>query len=705
MKSTKSRGGLNVTLLRGAALAMSLAAVACGSDESQPPGGDGGAGAAGGAGGAGAAGTGGSGGEGGAGAGTSAYPSEPVAAPFDVYFDPPVDEAYADGHRVVGEVTPPDWSWGRTELLEGFQAFRSEGYNLRTQKLRWEDTYEDATYPLQTYNGDLNQQLVDGFNLHYANDCAGTVGTTGAATCPSPGPTRPEARFVLLHHGPETAQLACDTERTPVLLVHGALQNGNVWLYPGGNDSEGNAYPGTTQTTGFVQALEADGTCTFAVTFGSFHGDNFNQAIHLANAVDRIRALTGAAKVDVVGWSKGVISADLYLSDVATWDDWGPKHFERLAAEQARRVPRFASDVRTYVALSGPHRGLDLNWRHPYNNLLIASTEENAPIGQGPMVWSWMKAVQCVTFGYIPANPYAPSVCEYRGETWLDYWRRIYFSNITGLDAEGLPVWDESLRALNTEQGLDDTDYEFDKYNLATWGAVDENGKHVSAYWGQLQVAYDLRADYPIPDRQDDPPANDWSTIDTDEAKWREWIRIKVDYNPAPPYIGAGYLLDDEGHTTCRNTAYEPEASACEARHVSYDALNAEEYTGGYARYRLMDGLGIEAAMEMGGNLITRLRAHGLSTALDFLYVVHGTTAGAGAPFEFDGMDTPTGDPHGDGVLFDVSIAAQAQLTQGWTDEERATRSLQEGVPHGHLEVGVTPAVWERIQDQLASLP
>ena len=112
------------------------------------------------------------------------------------------------------------------------------------------------------------------------------------------------------------------------------------------------------------------------------------------------------------------------------------------------------------------------------------------------------------------------------------------------------------------------------------------------------------------------------------------------------------------------------------------------------------------AAMEMGGNLIERLRGHGLSPALDSLYVVHGTTAGApGTAFEIDGMDCPTCDPHGDGVLFDVSIAARDQLTQGWSEEDKATRSKQDGVPYGHLEVGVSPEVWSQILDHVAEVP
>ena len=86
--------------------------------------------------------------------------------------------------------------------------------------------------------------------------------------------------------------------------------------------------------------------------------------------------------------------------DVPAWSDFGPKHFEQLAAQQAKRVPPFRGDIRTYVALSGPHLGIDLNFRHPYDNLLIYSTLENAPIGQGPVTWGWMSALQCVNWGY-----------------------------------------------------------------------------------------------------------------------------------------------------------------------------------------------------------------------------------------------------------------------------------------------------------------
>src|SRR5262249_22445013 len=156
---------------------------------------------------------------------------------------------------------------------------------------------------------------------------------------------------------------------------------------------------------------------------------------------------------------------------------------------------------------------IDLNFRHPFDDLLIFSTAESAPIGQGPVTWGMMSAIQCVTWGWVNSpqsifpNPNAYSVCEKRGDTWLDYWSRIYTSNITGLDAMGAPLHDKSLKDLNATapaSGL--AKYDFDKYNISMWGAIDDSGKYVSAYLGQMQVAYDLRPQYPTPDRTKAPP-------------------------------------------------------------------------------------------------------------------------------------------------------------------------------------------------------
>jgi hypothetical protein len=56
-------------------------------------------------------------------------------------------------------------------------------------------------------------------------------------------------------------------------------------------------------------------------------------------------------------------------------------------------------------------------------------------------------------------------------------------------------------------------------------------------------------------------------------------------------------------------------------------------------------------------------------------------------------------------VLFDVSVAARDQLTKGWTTTNKSAKSKQEGVPYGHLEVGVTPEVWAKMIAQFNTLP
>jgi len=626
-----------------------------------------------------------------------AQPQDPggeveVGATFDPNGSP------EDSITVVGAVTPAAWSWGQLELIEGHQTFRTEGYNRRTEKLRSIDTFQSAQFPLGTYFGELNQEIVDAFNLAYKSTCAG-----GPSACAEPGPTRPAARYVVLHKGPRTAHLDCNTSLAPMLLVHGALQDANVWLFPNGNDGHGGTFQGASQLTGMVQALEAANRCVYAVTFGNFHGDNYNQATQVANAITRIRQLQPGTKIDVLAWSKGVLAVDVYLANAAGWTGFGARYFDQIAASQAAAVPRYRDDIRSYVALSGPHGGIDLNFRHPIDTLTIPSTSFNAPVGRGPMAWTVFSAMQCVTWGPDSPffdNPYAQSVCQGRGGTWPDYFRRIYVSNLTGLDATGRPTSKTSLKKLNTGNGAPSGTYAFDEYNLSMFGAVNDAGTFVSAYLGQLQAARDLRSLHPIPLRTD--PA--WATVDADEERWFPWMDTKLVFNPFNAFI-AGGTLDDDDHKQCRTAAFDPKSTTCAAFHAYNIDSNAEgENALGYARYRLFDGLGIAAAEEMGGHFIQRLAEHGLDPRLSSLFVLFGAGPGAdGTVFETDGRSCPTCDGHSDGVLFQESIAAVTQLTQGWTTAQRA-HAIQESLPLGHLEMGVTPSAFKRVLAYLQSL-
>ncbi|NVB42390.1 alpha/beta hydrolase [Pseudenhygromyxa sp. WMMC2535] len=613
----------------------------------------------------------------------------------DDAFDP--NESPEDSFTVVGALTPEAWSWGELELLEGHQMFRTEAYNYRTEKLRASDTFQSSDYPLGTYFGDLNQAIVDTFNLAYGSSCV-----DGSSDCAEPGPMRPEARYVVLHKGPQTAEGSCDASaHAPVLLVHGALQDANVFLFPNGNDGSGGTFAGGEPVEGLVQSLEAEGRCVYAVTFGNFHGDNYNQAIHVANALGRVRQIHGDQQVDVIAWSKGVLAVDTYLSNAADWEGFGADYFDSVAAAQAAEVPLYRDDVRAYIALSGPHGGIDLNFRHPIHTLTIASTSSNAPVGRGPMPWTFFSALQCVTWGPDSPwydNPYAASVCEGRGGTWPEYFERIYVSNLDGLDSEGKPVATSSLRDLNVDNGVSNSAFDFDEYNISLFGSIDEGGNHVSPYQGQLQAARDLRDTYPIPDRT----SYAWSSVDPDEDRYFPWLDTKLTYNPYNIFFAAGYL-DDDDHTKCRNAAFEDHSGECAGYHAYTLGDYKEGSDGlGYARYRLLEGLGIEAAEAMGGHFIRRLEENGLDSRLPALFVLYGSGPGAeGTEFETDGRSCPTCDGHSDGVLFESSVAAIDQLTQGWTAAEIADKATQESLPLGHLEMGIDASALARIESYL----
>ena len=51
-----------------------------------------------------------------------------------------------------------------------------------------------------------------------------------------------------------------------------------------------------------------------------------------------------------------------------------------------------------------------------------------------------------------------------------------------------------------------------------------------------------------------------------------------------------------------------------------------------------------------------------------------------------------------------MSIAALDILTSKWSASKRGKDAKQESVAYGHLEVGVTPAVWSKLLTHLKSL-
>jgi hypothetical protein len=138
-----------------------------------------------------------------------------------------------------------------------------------------------------------------------------------------------------------------NTRPVPVLLVHGSNDNADhAWANPnefGGGICGANSCPGT----GLMQFLSGNGFKVFAINFPHKQGDNLLHAQLIYDAIQRIKAVTGAAQVDVAAWSAGAFAARLYVSSVKP--SWGKA---------------FAGDVRKLVLIGNPNAGLDYDFRH-----------------------------------------------------------------------------------------------------------------------------------------------------------------------------------------------------------------------------------------------------------------------------------------------------------------------------------------------------
>ena len=172
------------------------------------------------------------------------------------------------------------------------------------------------------------------------------------------GTATPHSGDVLLHHAGPPAPGAPRRE-APVLLVHGASKDGSFWWDPREDGSD----------HGLPQFLQEQGFDVYAVTFAHNHDDNFLQAEQVANAIERVKQLTGAGEVDLVGHSKGTLSARMYASDVR--EPW---------------MTPFRGDVRRLVLIGGPNGGIDYSFRHPVSNLALYGDSPD-PRLNAPMSW------------------------------------------------------------------------------------------------------------------------------------------------------------------------------------------------------------------------------------------------------------------------------------------------------------------------------
>lgn len=165
----------------------------------------------------------------------------------------------------------------------------------------------------------------------------------------------PSSRFVLLHYAKGWKKAREKHPKLlPVILLHGAGMSSN------------HCYanrPIEQPYEGLAARLTRAGRATFALTFSHVHGDNYLQAEQVANAIARVRHVTGAAKVDLVAHSKGGMPARIYLSSAGP--DW---------------ATAFRKDVRRYVMLGTPNAGIDVSFAYPNLNYWILEHKSPAPL-------------------------------------------------------------------------------------------------------------------------------------------------------------------------------------------------------------------------------------------------------------------------------------------------------------------------------------
>lgn len=175
------------------------------------------------------------------------------------------------------------------------------------------------------------------------------------------GSDTPHSGDILLHYAGAPPE-GVKKQPTPVLLIHGANKNGNFWVDPKEDGSN----------KGVPQRLRDQGFDVYAVSFANNQDDNFIWAEQVANAVDRIKKLTGSEQVDLVAHSKGGMPARMYTSNVG--EDWSTPYQE---------------DVRRLVLVGAPNGGIDYSFRHPSANFALNKNSDDAKLN-APMSWEGM---------------------------------------------------------------------------------------------------------------------------------------------------------------------------------------------------------------------------------------------------------------------------------------------------------------------------
>lgn len=240
------------------------------------------------------------------------------------------------------------------------------------------------------------------------------------------GQTKPGPDRFVLHVG-----TGCGNDGQPsgaVMLVHGA----------GSNAVQSFVEP-SFLGTGLYKTLTDAGHCVFAVTFPHPFGNNFNQAIELAAALEQARLLSGLAGLDVVAHSKGGMVAVTLASGFG----------EEVGLE-------FQGDIDRLLLLGAPLGGMDFSFRHPAFNFPAEYLQLSMPS-------SWDKVLE-----------------------W-GVWKDTYADSIYGGAFDGLlqlqAAWDEVYALSMIEQDWYTTYYGgqgFVSHSLGIAAAIDLGGNFMA---------------------------------------------------------------------------------------------------------------------------------------------------------------------------------------------------------------------------------
>ncbi len=167
------------------------------------------------------------------------------------------------------------------------------------------------------------------------------------------GENEPSSARFLLHYTKGWDRT--DDKLPPILLVHGAVVDATKSWGKGAFKGRGGE--------GLAARLSAVGRRVFAITFAHPHGDNWMQAEQVANAIARIRAVTGAPQVDLYAHSKGGMAARIYCSSL-----------------RKPGMTPFRGDVRRLALVGVPNDGIDVAFAYPNLNYWVIMNKANAAL-------------------------------------------------------------------------------------------------------------------------------------------------------------------------------------------------------------------------------------------------------------------------------------------------------------------------------------